>query len=180
MIPELNNIDGTESWDELRERFGKVLGLDSPVPAAVMRRAMADSIFAHRLLTSRNSRGFLDSLMRDPRNRAYDVAEPPTELSNRELIGKAAKALVSWGKSGFSQVDQETYTRRIDACHGCPNLGEPGNQLVYKLRRKSEDSRVCKLCGCVAARKARLPTESCPAAHPTEPGLSRWGEPVTR
>lgn len=36
---------------------------------------------------------------------------------------------------------------------------------------------ICGLCGCVAAKKARLPHEACPGPDPRDPTQTRWGEP---
>jgi len=185
------SVDGSESWDELRLRFAKELGLDEPVPSATLRRALNDEDFAHRLLVSRNAPGFLRPLIDDPDNLKYaDPSESlraevyasrpePARRSNAELAKNAAAALLRWGKSGFTQVSPEVYATRTAACNACPHLTEAPNQLAYKVKlAREEDMRVCNLCGCVAARKARLPDERCPGAHPSEAGMNRWGEPL--
>lgn len=185
------NLDGSESWDELRLRFAKELGLDDAIPSATLRRALHDEDFAHRLLVSRNAPGFLRPLIDDPDNQKYadpveslpaqvQTSQPePARRSNAELAKNAAAALLRWGKSGFTQVSPDVYARRTAACSACPHLLEAPNQLAYKVKlAREEDMRVCNLCGCVAARKARLPEERCPGAHPTEAGMNRWGEPL--
>jgi hypothetical protein len=186
-------LDGSESWDELRGKFGKALGLAEPVPSATLRRALLDQEFAHSLLVSRNSPHFLKRLMEDPDNIRYDdfgaqelvapravssaTGSAGARSSNLELAGKAAGALLRWGKSGFTQVSAEVFARRQSACESCPHLVEAPDQLAYKISfTRKEDMRTCELCGCVAARKARLPHERCPGSHPTEPGKDRWGE----
>lgn len=199
MIAELSAANGSEDWDELRARFGGTLGLHDPVPGAVLRRAMADATFAHRLLVSRGSPGFLAALIEDPGNRAYEAAdtaltgEPgprPSELPgavrtvadtrpNTDLAKSAAAALVAWGKAGFTHVDAPEYAARRAACEACPHLAQAPDQLVYKVRaRRNADMRVCNLCGCIAARKARLSSEMCPGADPADPTRSRWGQRI--
>jgi hypothetical protein len=193
VIQQLADLTGDESWDELREHVGHALGLDRPVPGGVLRRAMVDSEFAHRLLVSRGSPGFLAALIDEPKNQAYELPGfPPDRLdrtdgtvpgeatprSNGELARRAAKALIGWGRAGFTQVDDQTYERRLDACRACPHLVQPPQKLVYRIGgRGAEDPRICDLCGCVVTRKARLPREQCPGADPADPARTRWGEP---
>lgn len=88
--------------------------------------------------------------------------------------------MAGWSRIGFTQVSAEVYERRGAACLACPNLVEPPPPR-YPLRSvPNEDLRVCKVCGAVASRMARLPTENCPAEEPGKKGLSLWGEPMTR
>jgi hypothetical protein len=94
------------------------------------------------------------------------------------LAVRAAGALVRWGQAGFRRVDAETFESRRSACLQCPHLRSPGNQLAYKVMADPV-KRVCGLCGCCVERKARLRTEECPAPHPSEPALTRWGEART-
>ncbi len=106
---------------------------------------------------------------------------------NLELVGRAAQAFLRWGKAGFSTVDRETLERRENACLACPHLSEP-DRLLQKLagRAAAEEvgsrtgKRICGQCGCTVGRKMRLASESCPVAHPTLVGLTRWGEPVRK
>jgi hypothetical protein len=164
MMQELLKIDGTESWEDLCTRLGKTLGLDQPVSSSVMRRVMDDPLYAHDLLSCRNTPGFLKVLLHDPRNEAY---KPPVQIAEKttlQLLSKASSALFKWGKAGFSTVDEETYQRRFNTCLQCVHLVEPPDKLLYRLMTSGKpNEKICNLCGCVAAKKARLPTESCPA-----------------
>jgi hypothetical protein len=189
MLEEMLAVDETASLDEVRAEMGRFLGLDEPVPAVVVRRAVEDPLYAHELVISRNAPGFLRALLNDPGNAAYAqapaVAQPVeagTEAirrSNLGLAAKAAKALVKWGKGGFEQVDLPIYERRVSACKACPNLIDPPDQLAYRLiRGEGFDRKICNLCGCVASKKARLETETCPGVDPRDPSINRWGEPV--
>lgn len=179
MLEMLEQHKNNESWEDIQAKFGDYLGIEEPVSRGVLRRAMEDSRFADYLITCRNRPKYLAALLNDPRNQEYEMLEPTIEKSNRQLAIEAAKALLKWGKAGFSQVDRATFERRFGACQACPHLVEPPNKLVYKVKLSPEaDLRVCNACGCVAARKARLPTESCPVADPNQPGLNHWGEPL--
>jgi hypothetical protein len=187
MIQSLLNVNENTPFPEMQERLGSVLGLDRPAPMAVLLRAIDDPGFANDLITCRNAPGFLAALFDDKRTLAYAPAPDEKPASPLALAGKAASALMRWGKAGFSTVDEETLRVREEACLACPHLGEPqsvvqkmvptgpvSDRLGSRLGRK-----VCTLCGCVASKKIRLPTEVCPGAHPTRKGRTRWGEEMT-
>jgi hypothetical protein len=184
VIQELLDAPETESWDETRARVGRGLGLPGPVPGPVLRRMLAEPAFARDVAISRSAPGFLRALFDDPRTARY--ADPPAEAagpaerSNAELLRSAAGALMRWGRTGFARVDEATFERRWSACQGCPNLGDPPeDRALYRVKLAGDvDRRVCGACGCVASRKARLPTETCPVADPADPAMNRWGEPV--
>lgn len=189
LLPGLSKLTGNETWDELRTRFGEAIGLSEPVPDAALRRALLDANYAHRLIVSRNSPKFLAVLLSDPDNRVYELPEEEPsrvseslpvvkERSNIELARSAAKSMLAWGRSGFTQVSRETYERRMSACNSCSHLVEAPVNLVYRVRlSRKEDMRTCNLCGCVVSRKAWLPTEKCPGVDPSNPRLNLWGEP---
>jgi len=62
---------------------------------------------------------------------------------------------------------------------GCPNLASPPSTTIYKMIGAIDDSKkICRLCGWVVSRKAKLPREACPDADPELPGMNRWGEPM--
>lgn len=184
MIHELLDIKEGESVDELRERFSRVLGLQETVPLAAFLRATDDPSYCSYLLTSRNAPGFLEPLLNDPANESYLPAEPE-KASSAALAGRAAKALVRWGRAGFSVADEETIARREAACLACPHLIEPKATLQKLLPAKEASdrlghrtgNRVCAECGCQVAKKMRLPSEQCPVEDRGRPGFSRWGEP---
>jgi hypothetical protein len=185
MIQALLDTSETTPLPEMCARLGAVLGLEKPVPHAVLLRAIDDPAFAADLLTCRNAPGFLAALFDDRRTRAYAPAAAAPQQSSLALAAKAATALARWGKAGFSTVDEATLARRESACLACPNLGAP-QSAVQRLAASAADGRVgrrlgdktCTLCGCIVAKKIRLPTESCPDAHPTRARLTRWGEPA--
>jgi hypothetical protein len=189
MIQQFLDVSVATPPSEMLARLAEVLGLETPVPMAVLLRAIEDPGFATDLITCRNSPHFLAALFDDKRTLAY-APETQTEaapLSALALSSKAAGAFTRWGKAGFSTVDAETLERRESACLACPNLKEPESLLQKMVPvAKTSDTlgarlgrSVCGLCGCVATKKIRLPTESCPGAHPTLTNLSRWREPMT-
>jgi hypothetical protein len=184
MIKELLTVKETDSLDDLRTRLATAIGWTEPVPVAAFVRAVSDPMYAAALITSRNTPGFLEPLLNDPRNLRYLPAVK--EISNARLAANAAKAMLQWGKSGFSVADAETIERRENACLSCEHLTEP-KKLLQKLMPAgaSRDevgrrvgNRVCDMCGCQVSKKMRLPTEACPSAHQTLVGLSRWREPL--
>ncbi|WP_380280451.1 hypothetical protein [Kitasatospora purpeofusca] len=157
--------------------LGRILGLDGPVSEGVWAAALADEGYARALLTCQ-----------DPTRLQHLLRYPPRAitgggLSAAALIAHGAKALARWSRAGFVEVDEETRLRRLAVCGHCPYL-RPGPQgkgtalLQTVAGIGLRDKSVCGLCGCLLARKSRLPSESCPAPHPTEPGLTRWGEPT--
>ena len=125
MIQSLLQMRDTTPMPEMCVRLGEVLGMDKPVPMPVLLRDRGPG-FAADLITSRGQPGFLAALFDDRRTRAYApsalAADAPSATA---LAGKAAAAMLRWGKAGFSTVDSETLERRESACLGCPNLADP-------------------------------------------------------
>lgn len=184
MIEGLLQMRETMPLQEMCARLGEVLGMEKPVPLAVLLRAIDDPTFAADLITCRNAPGFLAALFDQSRTRAYAQPEA-TRTSLQALAAKAASALIRWGKAGFSTVDQTILEQRESACLACPNLREP-QAAVQKLVPTAVASdrvgsrlgnKICALCGCVAGPKIRLPTETCPDPHPVYANLTRWREP---
>ena len=197
----LNNLTAAGSMPEIRRRFAEFLGLEEPLPDLVIHRALAERPFLHHLIICRGSPRFLQILIQDPKNAQY--SHPPatvtetttssTPLSddavdrdasgNWRLVAKAAGALARWGAAGIARVEPEVFERRWSACLACPHLVSPPELMVYKLSgalsARQTDRRVCSACGCVAQRKAKLPTEHCPRPDPAQSGLNRWGEALS-
>lgn len=179
MIQEIKEITEAGTWDEMRQQLGAYLGIKDPVPSAMLNRAMNDDKFAYYLLTCRNQPKFLEALQADPRNKEFEPAVANGEKSTVQLATTAAKAMLRWSKSGFTQVEKDVYEQRFAACLRCPHLSEPPDKMVYKLTSgDATDRRVCNACGCVASRKTKLPTERCPEPDPENPAVNRWGQPM--
>lgn len=160
--------------EAFREELTRTLGLEQLIGEDVARAAAGDPIYAHHLRVCRSSPDLLRPLLANPPR-----IQEPTAASDLELMGKAAKALWSWRKAGFGKVDAATHERRWRACMACPHLAKAPDRALYRLTAPQEgDDRVCNLCGCVASRKVQLPTETCPAVHPENAALTRWGEPA--
>jgi hypothetical protein len=185
MIASFEALRDVGSLAEAQAAFGEFLGLDGPVPAKVIRHAFADQYFRHNLILCRNRPELLRKLMQHPRNAEFEEEAAPAPASPAalrgaaELTAKAGKALYSWARTGFALLDQEAFEARFAACEACDLLSEAPDTLLYRVTRsKRGDPRVCGACGCVAARKARLASESCPMPDPMDPARTRWGEPM--
>jgi hypothetical protein len=187
MIQELLDIRPTDSFQDMCNRMGAFLGIEKQMPENAMRRAIQDQDFANNLITCRNAPGFLEVLLNDPGNEQYAMdAAGDSQLSNADLIQKAAGAFLRWGKAGFSVVDDKVLEARENACLACENLSKPEKMLQKLVTSKPKEQIgkrtadcVCKLCGCSISKKIRLPSESCPALHPENRQLNRWSEPAS-
>lgn len=179
MIQELLNVKPTDSFQDICSRMGTFLGLDEQVPENAMHRAIEDQDYANNLIMCRDAPGFLKVLLNDPVNGQY------AKVSNTALIKKATGAFLRWGKAGFSVVSEEILETRENACLGCEYISAPQTVLQKLVTSKATEQIgkrvadcVCKLCGCSLSKKIRLPSESCPAVHPENSQLNRWGEPT--
>ena len=163
MIAVLQRLEATGSWDVQLQELGRYLGWTAPLPGAVLRRARVDDFFASLVVLSRNQPDLLEQLFNAPRTRAFEQHEQP-QRPTAATVRKLAGSLLQWARNGFETVDEDEYAQRIETCLGCPELVAAPDTALYKLKLSTEtDMRVCRLCGCVARRKARLGSESCPA-----------------
>lgn len=165
-------IDKDVSWDSMRLEFGAYLGLPDPVPSAVLKKAINDEKYACYIASARNNPEFLQMLFNVP----PEVKEDHTSL---QLLGKAARSLINWGASGFGFAGETLYTTRLNACSSCEYLRAAPDKAIYNFKMSNDtDDRICSACGCVASRKARLASESCPVQSIKDPSLNRWGEAI--
>ncbi len=173
----MKELEGANSWNEMRKEFGNFLGLDRPTSSAVLRRAREDDKFASYLMMSRHNIKTLTLFLNAPKNKEYEINDTEIEHSNLGLAKKATKAIFNWGKSGFQKVDQETFDARFSNCEQCEYLKDAPDKLAYQvaLVRKSSN-KICSSCGCTASRKAWLTSESCPIEDPLRKGYNLWGE----
>lgn len=156
---------------EARDHLGELLGLEGPVSEQVAAAAAADQTYARNLLATRETPALLEHLLANP----PEVREEP---STPVLAGRLAQAMVRWGRTGFTRVDEETHGRRLAACAACPHRIEATRHpTLHRWLADGERPMVCGLCGCALARKARLGSERCPDEDPENPGFDRWGLP---
>jgi len=175
------DVPGETMADKCRT-FAYMLGLDHPVPEAVLVAAVENSSYGRRILASRHNEQQLQDLLNNP------PGYPPTaRFSTGILLSKASKALMKWAVNGFATASPDTLEKREAACLDCPNLTAATNSLQQysapstvgtKAGTRTGNS-VCALCGCVVRNKIRLATETCPAACADDPSVNRWGEPVS-
>ncbi|CAL8975003.1 hypothetical protein RHODGE_RHODGE_04062 [Rhodoplanes serenus] len=169
-------MDEDATLAAVAQRLADLLDLDHPPPERVAAAVLADPLYAHHLMTCKASPAFLRVLLANP----PEMDTAPLH-GNGRLVASAAKTLFRWAKAGFALVDDGTFTTRLAVCRACPDLVAPDGRLAYQILERvapSDDERICRLCGCVAAKKARLPTENCPAPDAADPAVSRWGEPM--
>jgi len=185
MIQELLDVKASDSFSEMCARMGAFLGMEEPLPENAMRRAIEDEEYANNLIACRDAPGFLKALINDPQNDSF--APKNDSVTNAQLIGRATKAFVKWGKAGFSVVDQKVLESRENACLGCENLMKPEKVLQKLMSSKSKDQIgkratdcTCKACGCVISKKIRIPTEACPVEDKNRPGFNKWGEAINK
>ncbi|ATY30925.1 hypothetical protein [Sphingomonas psychrotolerans] len=160
-----------------RTELGSLLGLGAPVSGAVFAKALNDPDYARNLALCRNTPAFRDFLLAQAEREAPETAEAMPEFSSLELTAKATRSFWEWARSGFATLDAETVEARFEACLACPNLMAAPDLLAYRVTG-ADRQRVCRLCGCVAARKTKLPHERCPGADPEREGYNRWGQPL--
>ncbi len=180
MLEIIKELEGATSWNAMRKELGNLLGLDTPVSSAVLRRAREDDKFASYLMMSRNSIETLNLFLNTPKNKEYEISATGIEHTNLDLAKRATKAIFDWGKSGFQKVDQETFDTRFSNCEQCEYLKEAPDKLAYQvtLVRKSSN-KICSACGCTASKKAWLATESCPVEDPLHAGYNLWEQPIS-
>jgi len=177
METNLSELKQITDVQEACAKFGQLLGLDGPVKPQVLYAAMEDADYARNLLLCRRNATMMASLLMQP----TPVTAPATSVdknhSSLQLIARATRSLVDWGKTGFSTTDATTYQKRLSACNRCDQLESAPDNLMYKISLyKNEDKRTCKACGCVVSRKARLTSDTCPLEDAANPGFNRWGE----
>lgn len=189
MHPIFTHLRTIHSDAERRAELGEFLGLSRSAPPGVLERAWGNETYAFHLVMSRNNPHTLARLLGPHEgagaaapaavaSAAVAPAPVPPQHSTAALLRKAGGALTRWAASGFATVTDEEFERRFRACEACENLVAAPTTAVYRLALvRASDSRVCAACGCAAARKARLATEHCPSASPSDATMNRWGEP---
>jgi|GEM_PF-561325 len=191
-------FDQFESVEEGCRKLAQFLKLEKPVSRDVFVSMVEDSTYAANIIMTRHSGNFLNHLLASPPHRFTAEGDSMLaqgkiiERSNTQLLKKAAQSLLVWTGSGAQLASDEVYQSRLSACAACPHYIEPPKKLIYKAaallatrtstekstgKSKSKSNKMCNLCGCITANKAKLATEFCPDSHPDRPGYTRWNEP---
>ena len=77
-----------------------------------------------------------------------DKNKKPQEPNLAEKGWRLTKSLMRYAMSGFPNVSEELFEKRMLICNGC--------ELLKK------EKGTCGVCGCVVEYKGRMETESCP------------------
>jgi hypothetical protein len=162
------------SLDELKKQVKSALDFEGELDDVLLKRLVSDPLFKHHFMICKSNPKMLSLLLRSTLKRQY-LDERLSERSTGELIKHGIEALAHWGRSGFSTVSDEIYVQRMAACRVCPHHVDAPDRGIFKLSSLGlKDDKICSLCGCNVARKARLTTEKCPSVNPEDPELSRW------
>jgi hypothetical protein len=175
------SLDEDSGFEEQRLEFGKILGLNGPVSRKVLFAALEDDTYVHNLMVCRRNLKFMNYLLDNPPENAIEMNQ-----TDARWVDRSAKALINWGKTGFSVVDDDTLKLREDACLICPHLIDPGKrpERDFPVRKTSDGlgkrtaEKICEICGCNAGSKMRRSSASCPSKHPVREGINRWGEVI--
>lgn len=156
---------------EDRRQIIETLRLPPDVPDAVVQAALANPLYAHHLAATADAEKLRAQLLRNPPAVAESAA-PAT----RAVATKAMASVLSWARTGFASVPEETFKARMEACEACPHARPAPKTALYRLAGGDRDmsaSKICGLCGCLLGRKARMASEDCPDADPRT-GATRW------
>ncbi|MBE9246549.1 hypothetical protein IQ223_19230 [Microcystis aeruginosa LEGE 00239] len=166
------------SLDNLKKQVKSALDFEGELDDALLQKLVSDPLFKHHFIICKSNPKMLSLLLQSTLKKQY-LNEGVSEHSTGELIKHGLEALAHWGRSGFSTVSDEVYVQRMAACRVCPHHVDAPNHAIYKFSSLGlKDDKICSLCGCNVARKARLTTEKCPSASLENPEISRWGEKI--
>ncbi len=106
-----------------------------------------------------------------------DNASEPVQRSTVELLTGALAAHAKWAAAGFEIVDETTFTKRMETCFSCEHYIDAPSTPLYKVATVGfDEKKICGVCGCVVAKKARYATGHCPMPHEEKSGLNKWEE----
>ncbi|GAA3218695.1 hypothetical protein [Actinocorallia longicatena] len=169
------------------ELLARWLGTDLPVSEQALVAALVHPGYQRRLSAARCHRDAVAWLLDRPPELPPSAAHMAglerdvPQHSTAQLLKRASVAMTRWSASGFTAVDEATRARRWAACEACPHLVDVEPTGLYRLSAALRaPSQVCSACGCTAAAKVRLPSESCPVADPADPERTRWGDLLHR
>jgi hypothetical protein len=159
-----------EALLEAERELSRLLALPAGSPPDAVLRLFADEPLRRELWSRPRSTAEL---------RALVAAAPQAAPSSRAVVAESVAAFWRWARAGFGVVDAERRAARLQACVGCElYVLAPRRPLYGAAAAVTGETRICSLCGCFVAKKARLASEGCPAPDPAHPGLSLWGEPL--
>lgn len=183
-------LQDTSTLDEAQQLLGEMINLGQPASPLVTQRALVDPQYAFYLETTQHIPELQDKLLRDPRNETFgseghggvgitdELRSVVPKSGNIELISRATKAFVGWGKTGFRLAEKNLVDARLKACGQCEFLTDPPKTVIYQGIQvvTGKDEKICSACGCFIKRKAKVPSEKCPKQDPNQPSFSRWGD----
>lgn len=168
--------------EEGKEKLAGLLCLKEPVNENVFFAAIHNHTYFHNLMVCKDAPDMLNYLLNNPPDieRLVNGIEKADEKSTMQLMSKVMKSMIEWMKTGFLNVDDLTYNRRIKACMNCRFLKDLPQNLAYKFatltKKERFEKKICALCGCVISSKAKLQHEKCPLNHPVLKGRNMWDE----
>lgn len=193
MAKEMNTeayFQEASSFEEAQEILGKMINLGQPASESVTRRALVDRHYAFYLNFTKDIPELQKKLLQDPKNQAFKAGnhdnfesqahskEAEIKLNNTQLVRKATKSFMAWGKTGFKVAEQSLIDKRLAACERCESFTDSPKTLIYQGLKviTGKYEKICSECGCLVSKKVMLPSERCPKQNPLQPNLSLWGE----
>ncbi|HEX3043486.1 MAG TPA: cysteine desulfurase family protein [Bacillota bacterium] len=108
----LAEIKNAISWEDLCGKFGDYLGLEGPAPLAVTRRTARDDNFARYLISARNQRDMLELLLKDPRNKEFELLNESDPAWKTQALKQTALSIYKWSQVGYQDPKEMEYSRR--------------------------------------------------------------------
>jgi hypothetical protein len=157
--------------DLIKAQIPDVLG--SAAKDSLVRKIEENPALLRKLQSARANPVWIQHLLRE-----IGVETAPRHAT--ALVAKAFSAQTEYALSRFEQATGDEFARRWNACQSCTHLVQNPGGILYFLGKaifRSDDDRVCNLCGCPASAKAARMVERCPA--PADCGtINRWGQPM--
>lgn len=98
-----------------------------------------------------------------------DSAEVPARPTP-QLAAQAVVTFWNWARDGFRVVPPAVRAERLARCLDCPDYSAMPDTALYKawttawtaIAAPAEQPRICRSCGCLIEKKARLAGQQCP------------------
>jgi hypothetical protein len=144
--------------DEAATELARLIALPDQPDWRVVTTLFGDPVRTRDLWRRRSGKELRELLG----NTAFDTAPPARELAVRSAI-----EFWRWARAGFGVVDAVTFAQRMETCAGCEHYVNAPPRLIYALAKQATGgTKICGLCGCFMAKKARQASSECP--------LERW------